>query len=56
MLSAVNVPQSKTVSIGFISLKSMVFGIIITVTIQQISEDSSQEQCANPILPFTKVL
>lgn len=36
MLFTINVPQSKAVSIAFTSLKSMILGLVITVTSSQI--------------------
>lgn len=56
MLSAVNVPQSKTVSIAFISLKTMIFGIITTAVASQISEGSENEHCTEDIMSFITVL
>lgn len=38
MLSAIDVPKSKSVTIAFIGLKSMILGLFMTLTFNQIDD------------------
>jgi hypothetical protein len=56
MLFEINVPQSKSVSIAFVSLKSMILGLIVTMTTEQVSESSVHEQCVQSMSSFISML
>jgi pentose-5-phosphate-3-epimerase len=55
MIAAVNVEQSKSVSVAFVSLKSMILGMIMTVSLDQNSTSFGQ-QCTSKIMSFSTIL
>lgn len=56
MIFAINVPQTKSVSIAFITLKSMILGLIITVTAEQVSDKSLHQKCVQSMSSFISLL
>lgn len=56
MLFAINVPQSKSVSIAFVSLKSMILGLIIAVTAEQVSDKSIHYKCVQSMASFISLV
>lgn len=56
MLFAINVPQTKSVSIAFVALKSNILGLIMTIVATKVSDSSVHDQCVHSMKAFISVL
>ena len=52
MLSAIDVPKSKSITISFMAMKAMLFGYILTVCYRNIA----QTNCSNNLLELTSLI
>lgn len=61
MIFAIDVPHSKAISIVFISLKSMVLGLILIIKAQNLNDnysdkDTTYPQCSEAYISYLKIL
>lgn len=52
MLSAIDIPKSKSITIGFMAVKAMLFGYILTASYLSIAE----ENCSNDMMELTSLI